>query len=324
LVTKNFYENKLPIKYLGTKETFDASMYELVSTKAAFIQSIKVNREASVRIIKDVGEDIDLKLMGAILSGNPLHKEKEEVRQRIEELRMLQNSFLSQSFSAERRIESNTKLLTAYEKRIENLQAALPFVESIPIDTDGTPKLSASVMGRTCENIKELGINILGEVKLLANKNRQFDGNPIAKVFGFEVVASRDTTFGDVKRTIRSPKGGVIDQNYFPDTEMANGLQVRNIIIGVAQEITIKQGQIEDLTKQNLALKNTVNAKFPYEEELKTLELRALVIAREIEISAQKKKEEVDKDQTTMELVTKQDQKKNKIKLRSKNTEMGM
>lgn len=324
LITKKYFDNKLPIKYLGTKETFDASMYELVSTKAAFIQSIKVNREASVRVIKDVGEDIDLKLMGAILSGNPLHKEKEEVRQRIEELRMLQNSFLSQSFSAERRIESNTKLLTAYEKRLENLKEALPFVQSIALEADGTPKLVASVMGRTCENIKELGINLLGEVKILANKNRPFEARQIAKVFGFEVIASRDNNFGDVKRTVRSPKGGVIDQNFFPDTEMANGLQVRNIIIGVSQEINIKQGQIEDLAKQNDALKTTVDAKFPYADELKTLEMRALVIAREIEISTQKKKEEADKNQTSIELVTKPDQKKNKIKLRARDNTIGM
>lgn len=324
LITKNYYDNKLPIKYLGTKETFDASMYELVSTKAAFIQSIKVNREASVRVIKDVGEDIDLKLMGAILSGNPLHKEKEEVRQRIEELRMLQNSFLSQSFSAERRIESNTKLLTAYEKRIENLKEALPYVESIPLESDGTPRLIASVLGRTCENIKELGINVLGEVRILSGKNRQFDGQPIAKVFGFEIVASRDNNFGDIKRTIRSPKGGVIDQNYFPDTEMANGLQIRNIIIGVGQEITIKQGQIDELAKQNQSLKTTVNARFPYEDELKTLEMRSLVIAREIEISTQKKKEEVDKNQINIELTTKQDTKRNKIKFPTKDNAIGM
>jgi N12 class adenine-specific DNA methylase len=315
-ITKKYYDNKLPIKYLGTKETFDASMYELVSTKAAFIQSIKVNRDASVRVIKDVGEDIDLKLMGAILSGNPLHKEKEEVRQRIEELQMLKKSFLSQSFSAERRIEANEKLVIAYEKRVENLKAALPFVESIPLEADGTHKLVASVLGRPCETIKELGTNILGEVRILTNKNRPCDFQPIAKVFGFEVLASRDNSFGDMKRTIKSPHGGIIDQHYFADTEMANGLQIRNTIMGVGQEITVKHGQIEELLKQNTLLKLTVNEKFPYDDELKTLEMRSQQIAREIEATTQKKKEEtVDKDQTKLEVKTTPDPKKNRVKM---------
>jgi N12 class adenine-specific DNA methylase len=315
-LTRDVYGNKLPIKYFGTKETFDASMYELVSTKAAFIQSIKVSRDPSIRVIKDVGEDIDLKMMGALLSGNPLHKEKEDIRQRLEELASLKKSFQSQAFAAENRIEQNQKLEAGYEKRIASLQDALPFVSSIKLGEDGVPVLVASVMGRPCETIKELGTNLLGEVNILTKTQRPFEERSIAKVFGFDITASRANDISGVKRTIRSPLGGVVEQAYFPDTEMANGLQVRNAIMAIPQEISVKQGQINELRKTNVGLTETAKTPFPYEGEIMTLKMREMQVKNEIEESTKKKEQTTDKDQTTLDI--KPDDSKNVIKFNPK------
>jgi N12 class adenine-specific DNA methylase len=315
-LTRDVYGNKLPIKYFGTKETFDASMYELVSSKAAFIQSIKVNRDPSIRTMKDADEEIDLKMMGALLSGNPLHKEKEDIRQRLEELASLKNSFLSQAFAAERRIEDNEKLARGYEKRIASLKEALPYLDKIQLGAEGTPILVASVMGRPCETIKELGTNLLGEVNILINTKRPFQEKTIANVFGFEITASRATDNVGVKRTIRSPLNGVIEQNYFPETEMANGLQVRNAIMAIPQEIGVKEGQVTELQKTNTALRETANKLFPYDNDIMTLKMREIQVIDEIEKSTREKALEIDKDQTTLDI--KPDDSKNVIKINPK------
>lgn len=278
---KEFMDNQVKCFYYATERTLDASMYNTVSMKAAFIAQMKTSANPNVRTIKDIEEDIDMGSMAAELSGDPIFKEKATLTKRVTELYQLERSHKSKIFFIERNIDDDVRLSDALQKQIVILEKNIPLLAKIPMDEKGNHILSASVNGKKFDKLLDFGLAVLHEAEYQKSKIPIGKEVVIGEIWDFKVVAKPTYSMGDVEmlRKIVSPTGERIgDENRMPTTEMANALQIKNSIIEMDyQRISADKKREKALTNIQ-QYREQAKEPFPYISELEKKSKRLTVV----------------------------------------------
>lgn len=114
-----------------TESTFDAYLWQLVENKQKFISQV-MSSKSPVRTAEDIDETaLSYAEIKMLATGNPLIKEKMDLDNKVSELKVLKQSFLSQKYQLQdrlavhypREIKRLTEAKEAYEKDIAFLAA---------------------------------------------------------------------------------------------------------------------------------------------------------------------------------------------------------
>jgi N12 class adenine-specific DNA methylase len=245
-IARKFFDNIVRATYYATERTLDASMYNTVSLKAHFIDQMKIVDDPSIRVIKDIEEDVDMGHMAAELSGDPIFKEKANLTKKITELEQLNRSFLQKRINTEDALRKQEVLKLSYQDSISNLEQTIQFLDKIP-RKNNEPQFLGYVNNIEYDKVSSFGAAMIYYAKQKFEKMPEDNPFIIGELWGFKVQACRRSHFilgsDYISREVLNPVGKSISSaEVLPDTEMAAGLQIRSIILDLPNQLaTVRQ-----------------------------------------------------------------------------------
>lgn len=268
-IAKQFLDNKVNAFYYATERTLDASMYNTVGLKSHFIAQVKLSANPEVRIAKDIEEDVDMSQMAAELSGDPIFKEKATLSKKITELEQLNRSWLHKRLNTEDNLKQSLRLKEHYENKIFVYENTIPFLKAIPHE-NGTPTFEGWVDGFCYDKPTSFGQALIREAttKLYKQHGQQF---LLGELWGFKIVGAIEQSWGEkyVIRQVLSPDGEKIGmENKLPDGDLAAALQVKNIILGMPEELKGVEKKLSDTVANITEYEKQLKENNPYRTDL--------------------------------------------------------
>lgn len=129
IYAKSHWNNEVNAYYYATERTLDASLYENVSTKAKFIQQIKV-ADINSREEEDIGGDLSLSEMASELSGDPDFKARETLNKQIKQLENSQRAFNSRKYRAQDNLDRSKRIVESTSRKLTELKAGKEIFEA--------------------------------------------------------------------------------------------------------------------------------------------------------------------------------------------------
>lgn len=268
-IAKKFLDNKVNAYYYATERTLDASMYNTVGLKAHFIAQVKLSANPEIRIAKDIEEDVDMSQMAAELSGDPIFKEKATLTKKVTELEQLNRSWLHKKLNTEDNLKQSIRLKEHYENKIIIYENTIPYLKDIPME-NGVQKIEGWVDGFRYDKAGTFGAAILKEAAMRTYKSpeQQF---LLGKLWGFSIMGTIKHSWGEkhVIRQVLSPEGEKIGmENKLPDGELAAALQVKNIILGMPDELKSVEKKLSDTIANIVEYEKQLKEDNPYRTDL--------------------------------------------------------
>lgn len=181
----NENENIAVYRYV-TKGTFDAYSWSLVENKQRFISQVMTSKSVS-RTCEDIDEaTLSYAEIKAVATGNPLIKEKMQLENDVQRLKLLKSTYDSQKYSLEDNITIRfPKLIAAAEEKAECVRADIKQAEAGLLSepdfavTIGKAKYTERVDGGTvmleaiskCKNGETTHLGEIKGFELLVEKN---------------------------------------------------------------------------------------------------------------------------------------------------------
>ena len=270
-----------------TKGTFDAYSWSLIENKQRFISQVMTSRAVS-RTCEDIDEaTLSYAEIKAVATGNPLIKEKMQLENDVQRLKMLKSSYDSQRYSLQDNFMIRyPKLIKAATAKLECVREDTKAVEAaliaepdfaITIDTaGGSVKFTERTDGGTvmlqeiskCKNSETTHIGSYKGFELLVEK----------KIIGMDYMVLRGKT--DYKAELSSSPVG-------------NMVKLENLCHGISVNIAELEKRIEQYQRDMEQSKQEYEKPFTQEDELneKTARLNELNVQLDLENG---KTEEID------------------------------
>ena len=254
------YEGKLSRTVLrgeGGSNTADLPD-SIVENKQRFISQVMTSKSIS-RTCEDIDEEtLSYAEIKAVATGNPLIKEKMEIDNDVQRLKLLKSSYDSQRYTLQDNFMIKyPKLIKTVEEMLVKVSADAKKVgEELLKQADFTITLNSNFM----DNRADAGNIILKEVQELKGMEEKV----IGAFRGFELVIFKDA-LGLKKIALKG------ESDY--DTEISTspvGLIVRleNLFEGIPEKETFLEKKISDYERDMESSKEQYERPFEYEEEL--------------------------------------------------------
>lgn len=268
-----------------TKGTFDAYSWSLVENKQRFISQVMTSKSVS-RTCEDIDEaTLSYAEIKAVATGNPLIKEKMQLENDVQRLRLLKNTYDSQRYSLEDNITIRfPKLIAAAKEKAECVRQDMKQAEAGLLAepdfavTVGKAKYAERVDGGTavleavsrCKNGETTRLGTFKGFELLVEKN----------FIGVDYLVLRGKT--DYKTELStSPVGNMV--------------KLENLYGGMTENLDFLTKKVEQYERDLQQSKVEYEKPFPQEAELaeKTARLNELNVQLDLENG---KAEDVDLD----------------------------
>ena len=260
-------ENEEVYEYnLITERTFDAYMYQLVENKQRFISQIMTSK-TPVRHAEDIDETVlSYAEIKALAAGNPEIIEKTELDSQIAKLRLLKQTYLSQKYDMEDKINNYYPIeIPRIKKRITEIQSDIDYL-------DDNKRVDIDFVGMTINGVFYDEKKKAGE-KLIESFKGMQTTKPvgIGEYKGFKMELSYDsfssTFFIKLKRceSYRVEMGTDVFGNI---TRLDNRLEA------IFKDVNGLEIKLKELEKNFAEAKEEIKNPFLQEEELRTKEKR--------------------------------------------------
>jgi N12 class adenine-specific DNA methylase len=301
VITRDFYDNELPVYMYATEATLDAYKYQLLGTKQQFIDQAKTGDATSREISEGEGDEesgISFSAMTAMLSGNPVILEKAKIDKKVKELETSRKAFDQEKFTlrdkiarseknAERYTETAAKLkkdnelfeqnVTKDEKTGEiEYEATIDGVQFV--ENPKREKGDKTVRQRVGEKLTELKDAYYESAKTEYKKGRinsitDFDSKVVGSIHGFNIVLSiqreRDSSYAAIG--VESPVTGVRYQTTRGADPLHTAIHLQKELREIPQEID-KNIRYSEVARKDAADKKkyleTLPEEFPKKAQL--------------------------------------------------------
>ncbi len=270
-----------------TKGTFDAYSWSLVENKQRFISQVMTSRAVS-RTCEDIDEaTLSYAEIKAVATGNPLIKEKMQLENDVQRLKMLKSSYDSQRYTLQDNFMIRyPKLIKAAAAKLECVREDTKAVEAaliaepdfaITIDTAGN---SVKFTDRT-----DGGTVMLQEI----SKCKNSDTTHIGSYKGFELLVEKNI-IGSNYLVLRGKTDYKVELSASP---VGNMVKLENLCHGISVNISELEKRIEQYQRDMEQSKQEYDKPFTQEDELneKTARLNELNVQLDLENG---KTEEID------------------------------
>lgn len=244
-----------------TENTFDAYLWQIVETKQKFISQI-MSSKSPVRTAEDIDETaLSYAEIKMLATGNPLIKEKMDLDNKVSEMKVLKQSYLSQKYAMQ------DSIAVTYPKEIQRLKASaagyekdMEFLKSQP-ESSGEFFCGMEVDGMYYSEKKEAGEAILKFCKGMSSP----DLTPLGKYRGFSMSVSYDTFSKTFDVLLKH------DMSYsvsLGTDVFGNITRLDNALVNIPKRLEETARQLENVIKQKENAEAEVSKPFAHEEEL--------------------------------------------------------
>lgn len=258
-----------------TKGTFDAYSWSLVENKQRFISQVMTSKSIS-RSCEDIDEaTLSYAEIKAVATGNPLIKEKMEVDNEVQRLKMLKASYDSQHYSLQDQFMIKfPKLIAAANEKLNCVHADIKKRDEQVLATD--EEFAIKVGNMTFHERVDGGTAVLAAV----SKCKVGETTGIGEYRGFEVQVEKN--FIGVNYLILH---GRTDYK----VELSNSpvgcmVKLENCFNGMDGNIEFLEKKLEQYQRDMEQAKAEYEKPFAYEEELKSKTARQFELNTQLDL----------------------------------------
>ena len=254
-----------------TKQTFDAYSWSLVENKQRFISQVMTSKSVS-RTCEDIDEaTLSYAEIKAVATGNPMIREKMEIDNDVQRLKLLKASYDSQRYSLQDNFMIRfPKLIKAAEEKLVCVREDLKARDAALLTS---AEFAITVGNVTFTERTDGGASMLEAV----SKCKTGETSPIGSFKGFELLVEKN--FMGVNYLVL--RGRTEYKAELSTSPVGNMVKLENLFNGIDENIDFLEKKIESYKLDMKASKAEYEKPFAYEEELKSK------IARQYELNAQ-------------------------------------
>ena len=254
-----------------TKQTFDAYGWSLVENKQRFISQVMTSKSVS-RTCEDIDEaTLSYAEIKAVATGNPMIKEKMQIDNDVQRLKLLKASYDSQRYSLQDNFMIRfPKLIKAAEEKLVCVREDMKARDAALLTS---AEFAITVGNVTFSERTDGGASMLEAI----SKCKTGETSPIGSFKGFELLVEKN--FMGVNYLVL--RGKTEYKAELSTSPVGNMVKLENLFNGMDENIDFLEKKIESYKLDMEASKTEYEKPFAYEEELK------VKIARQYELNAQ-------------------------------------
>ena len=261
-----------------TEGSFDAYSYQLIQTKATFINQIMANSNGSGRTAEDLDRDtLTYAEVKALASGNPLILEKFKVENELKQL------YLSKS----RYDKSHIELESKYNKELpRQLKYQETYLNALQHDITNVVDLSADnfniiIGGQYFNSRKEASTKFYQSLSLLRSNEEM----KIGEISGFDIIGTKEELRYTPVVWIKGE--GKYKVEITNIDELGNILKLENMLKSFENKINTVTEQIAYTKKQLNDIKEELDKPFTSLDRIKELQKEKARIDSELDLDKQ-------------------------------------
>lgn len=273
VITRDFFNNELPVYLYATENTLDTYKYQLLGTKQNFIDQSK--SESTVREISEGEGDeengIPFAIMVALISGNPALMAKAKIDVKVKELDSLKKGFEQEKYSLKDKIVKSTRNAEANKEDLADYKKDQKLFQDNATRNEKTGEwdYAATIGGEVFdEQEKEPTPEELKEAETIKKLAKEFKKPEVGSEYVF-----RDGSTAKVLRKVsldndKLDKTGTFDRWEIElDGTKQKGLlsvdQLKARVTGQKKEKTVRQRAGEKINEIRNEFKNDYDQKYP-------------------------------------------------------------
>lgn len=246
-----------------TKQTFDAYSWSLVENKQRFISQVMTSKSIS-RTCEDIDEaTLSYAEIKAVATGNPLIKEKMQLENDVQRLKLLKYSYDSQRYSLQDNYMIRyPKLIKAAEEKISCVKEDLKMAEKALL---AEPEFTLTV-GRTVFTERVDGGTVMLEA---ISKCKTGETTTIGTFKGFELLVEKN--FTDVSHMVL--RGKTEYKAELSDGPVGNMIKLENLFGSLRENLEFLEKRMEQYHRD--LEESKAEYKKPFEQEVELIEKTA-------------------------------------------------
>jgi len=230
---------EIEIRDYSTKGTYDSTMWQMMETKARFIDGF-FNGDPSLRSMDDLGEASQYEQAKALTTADPRILELTQYRQDLERAQLRKAGFERSVFAAAERVR-------LAEETIERQNAAIPEIEKdIAQRQDISGDNFKATVGGTEYTVRaEFGQAILDRMEEMAAKKTTVRDRKIAEISGFPLTVDVAVYGKDTSVTLYLNRNGEQQQRIRAETPDGIPQSAAAVLRGFESDLADARGKIE-------------------------------------------------------------------------------
>lgn len=254
------YGNKfnIDIAYYATRNTLDATRWQILERKSKFIQQFMSGQMPEDM---DTGEETNAELaerMKAEASGDPLLIDKMKLGKKLKKLKGMRLAYVSRMYQAKDEVESAKRFLSTVDKNIANLEEDIESFNKSPI----------RIGGKTLEKPKAIGDAIISKIEGLKKANA-LRSKEIGSIGNIKIFVGYNTATDESRMTFEGKTTQRISMQFSKMGATGTGVRVKNIgKVLMEQKSNFEVGKIDAIRAVD-SLSKELDTPFKQEEELK-------------------------------------------------------
>lgn len=277
-----------------TEGSFDAYSYQLIQTKATFINQIMANSNGGGRTAEDLDRDtLTYAEVKALASGNPLILEKFKVENELKQL------YLSKSRYDKSHIELESKYNTELPRQLKYQKQ---YLNGLNEDIKNVRDLSAdnfeiTIRDKIYTSRKDASTMFYKSLSTL----KIDEETKIGEISGFDIVGLKDSLW--YKPVIYIKGVGKYKVETSNIDEIGNILKLENMLKSFSNKIDTVKEQIAYTEKQLIDIKEELDKPFTNQERIRELQKEKARIDSELDLDKQENTKSIEEieDEEEME-----------------------
>lgn len=270
-----------------TEGSFDAYSYQLIQTKATFINQIMANSNGGGRTAEDLDRDtLTYAEVKALASGNPLILEKFKVENELKQL------YLSKSRYDKSHIELESKYNTELPRQLKYQKQ---YLNGLNEDIKNVRDLSAdnfeiTVRDKIYTSRKDASTMFYKSLSTL----KIDEETKIGEISGFDIVGLKDSLW--YKPVIYIKGVGKYKVETSNIDEIGNILKLENMLKSFSNKIDTVKEQIAYTEKQLIDIKEELDKPFTNQERIRELQKEKARIDSELDLDKQENTKSIEEN----------------------------
>ena len=270
-----------------TEGSFDAYSYQLIQTKATFINQIMANSNGGGRTAEDLDRDtLTYAEVKALASGNPLILEKFKVENELKQL------YLSKSRYDKSHIELESKYNTELPRQLKYQKQ---YLNGLNEDIKNVRDLSAdnfeiTIRDKIYTSRKDASTMFYKSLSTL----KIDEETKIGEISGFDIVGLKDSLW--YKPVIYIKGVGKYKVETSNIDEIGNILKLENMLKSFSNKIDTVKEQIAYTEKQLIDIKEELDKPFTNQERIRVLQKEKARIDSELDLDKQENTKSIEEN----------------------------
>lgn len=270
-----------------TEGSFDAYSYQLIQTKAIFINQIMANSNSGGRSAEDLDRDtLTYAEVKALASGNPLILEKFKVENELKSLYLSKSRYDKSHIELEKKYNSELPRQLKYQKQyLDGLNEDIKNVKDLSADN-----FVITLKDKIYDSRKEASTKFYQLLSLLTTKEE----TKIGEISGFDIVGTKDELWYKPIIYIKGVGKYKVEVNAID--EIGNILKLENTLKSFENKINTVTEQIAYTEKQLLDVKEELDKPFTNQDRIRELQKEQARIDSELDLDKQENTRSVEEN----------------------------